>query len=210
MDSIMRVPVTAAVFAAMAVLLSGCMAYNAASVEHGRWRQRHRQRQRRRSMRTSPGHVAAPQRPLEVILSVRGFRRTPKRCPPFPSQALADFARVRPQEGIGRLSPIRVSGTVALPSARAAFTSSIAALKRLLPGSSVRRSAHCSGYIHGRTRSACRRAGVISLDRLVHIVCGSPSNSRPQPRVNSVSPEKALPSITKVMAPRVWAGTSST
>ena len=35
MDSIMRVPVTAAVFAAMAVLLSGCMAYNAATVETG-------------------------------------------------------------------------------------------------------------------------------------------------------------------------------
>lgn len=31
----MRVPVTAAVFAAMAVLLSGCMAYNAASIETG-------------------------------------------------------------------------------------------------------------------------------------------------------------------------------
>jgi hypothetical protein len=31
MDSIMRVPVTAAVFAAMAVLLSGCIAYDAAS-----------------------------------------------------------------------------------------------------------------------------------------------------------------------------------
>jgi hypothetical protein len=31
MDSIIRVPVTAAVFAAMAVLLSGCIAYDAAS-----------------------------------------------------------------------------------------------------------------------------------------------------------------------------------
>jgi hypothetical protein len=31
MDSIMRVPVTAAVFAAMAFLLSGCIAYDAAS-----------------------------------------------------------------------------------------------------------------------------------------------------------------------------------
>jgi hypothetical protein len=31
MDSEIRIPVTAAVFAAMAVLLSGCMAYNAAS-----------------------------------------------------------------------------------------------------------------------------------------------------------------------------------
>jgi len=31
MDSIMRIPVTAAVFAAMAVLLSGCIAYDAAS-----------------------------------------------------------------------------------------------------------------------------------------------------------------------------------
>ncbi len=31
MDSIMRVPVTAAVFAAMAILLSGCIAYDAAS-----------------------------------------------------------------------------------------------------------------------------------------------------------------------------------
>ena len=31
MDFIMRVPVTAAVFAAMAVLLSGCIAYDAAS-----------------------------------------------------------------------------------------------------------------------------------------------------------------------------------
>jgi hypothetical protein len=35
MDSIMRVPVTAAVFAAMAVLLSGCMAYNAATIGDG-------------------------------------------------------------------------------------------------------------------------------------------------------------------------------
>lgn len=35
MDCVMRVPVTAAVFAAMAVLLSGCMAYNAAMVETG-------------------------------------------------------------------------------------------------------------------------------------------------------------------------------
>jgi hypothetical protein len=35
MDSIMRVPVTAAVFAAMAVLLSGCMAYNAATMGDG-------------------------------------------------------------------------------------------------------------------------------------------------------------------------------
>jgi hypothetical protein len=31
MDSIIRVPVTAAVFAAMAVLMSGCIAYDAAS-----------------------------------------------------------------------------------------------------------------------------------------------------------------------------------
>ncbi len=31
MNSIMRVPVTAAVFAAMAVLVSGCIAYDAAS-----------------------------------------------------------------------------------------------------------------------------------------------------------------------------------
>jgi hypothetical protein len=31
MDTIIRVPVTAAVFAAMAVLLSGCIAYTAAS-----------------------------------------------------------------------------------------------------------------------------------------------------------------------------------
>ena len=31
MDCIIRVPVTAAVFAAMAVLLSGCIAYDAAS-----------------------------------------------------------------------------------------------------------------------------------------------------------------------------------
>jgi hypothetical protein len=31
MNSIIRMPVTAAVFAAMAVLLSGCMAYDAAS-----------------------------------------------------------------------------------------------------------------------------------------------------------------------------------
>ena len=31
----MPVPVTAAVFAAMAVLLSGCMAYNAATIETG-------------------------------------------------------------------------------------------------------------------------------------------------------------------------------
>ena len=33
-------------------------------------------------------------------------------------------------------------------------------------------------------------------------MAGSPSNSRPQPIKNSVSPVKALPSITKVMAPR--------
>ena len=31
MDCIMRIPVTSAVFAAMAVLLSGCIAYDAAS-----------------------------------------------------------------------------------------------------------------------------------------------------------------------------------
>ena len=31
MDCIMRIPVTSAVFAAMAVLLSGCIAYNAVS-----------------------------------------------------------------------------------------------------------------------------------------------------------------------------------
>ena len=31
MDSIIRIPVTAVVFAAMAVLLSGCIAYDAAS-----------------------------------------------------------------------------------------------------------------------------------------------------------------------------------
>ena len=35
MNSVMHVPVTAAVFAAMAVLLSGCMAYNAATIETG-------------------------------------------------------------------------------------------------------------------------------------------------------------------------------
>jgi hypothetical protein len=35
MDCVMRVPVTAAVFAAMAVLLSGCMAYNAATMGDG-------------------------------------------------------------------------------------------------------------------------------------------------------------------------------
>lgn len=35
MDCVMRVPVTAAVFAAMAALLSGCMAYNAATIETG-------------------------------------------------------------------------------------------------------------------------------------------------------------------------------
>jgi hypothetical protein len=35
MDYVMRVPVTAAVFAAMAALLSGCMAYNAATIETG-------------------------------------------------------------------------------------------------------------------------------------------------------------------------------
>jgi len=35
MDCIMRVPVTAAVFAAMAILLSGCMAYHAAVIETG-------------------------------------------------------------------------------------------------------------------------------------------------------------------------------
>lgn len=35
MDSIIRVPVTAAVFAAMTVLLTGCIAYDAASTVVG-------------------------------------------------------------------------------------------------------------------------------------------------------------------------------
>ena len=35
MESIIRIPVTAAVFAAMAVLLSGCIAYDAASAVVG-------------------------------------------------------------------------------------------------------------------------------------------------------------------------------
>jgi PBP1b-binding outer membrane lipoprotein LpoB len=57
MDCVMRVPVTAAVFAAMAVLLSGCMAYNAATVETGDGVSATASVSSA-VMRTAPGHIA--------------------------------------------------------------------------------------------------------------------------------------------------------
>ena len=59
-----------------------------------------------------------------------GFRRTPRRRPPFPCPGLSDLRRIRPQERIGLFFQPhgRRHGGRAL--ARAAFTSSMRARKR--------------------------------------------------------------------------------
>ena len=73
---------------------------------------------------------------------------------------------------------------------------------------------HTGGNIPLKEASGARvvSGSAISFDRLDHIIAGVPSNSRPHPIANSVSPVNATASSGKwnTMWPAVWPGVSIT
>ena len=103
-----------------------------------------------------------------------------------------------------------VDGTVGMFFARAASTSRMRWTRASLSGStdSAKRPLDCVYSWAQNTRVSGGR--VLNFAREVTICWGVPSNSRPQPMANRVSPQNRAsdPSNQKAIWPRVWPGTS--
>ena len=95
------------------------------------------------------------------------------------------------ENGLVAFSSPSSDGTVASPRARAASTEAERARRPCCRPRWSRRSGRWTGCIHGRNRPACRRAGRAGGRASVQNCCGVPSNIRPQPSANKVSPQNS-------------------